>query len=170
MALDIISGIDAMNLAIDAGAPFRETVYATAGKHPAWAAEIRAWHDRWVDMASPGIEESWTILRTLRRRSVPVFALSNFGIDSFAHATTIYPVLTEFDRTFISGHLKCLKPEPRIYEILEAETGLAGADLFFTDDRPDNIAAAEARGWRGHLFEHPSGLAAALAAAGIALD
>ena len=62
-----------------------------------------------------------------------------------------------------------MKPEPRIYEILEERSGLSGADLFFTDDRADNITAAEARGWRAHLFEGPAGLRAALAAAGFSV-
>ena len=67
----------------------------------------------------------------------------------------------------MSGHLGVLKPEPAIYAVVEAATGLSGPELFFTDDSPDNVAAAAARGWRAHLFDGPEGLAARLAAEGL---
>ena len=151
-----------MNDRIDRGAPFRDTIYAEAEKHPEHRDAIRMWHDRWIEMARPAIEPSWTILRHLRARGVPVFALSNFGIGSFAYAETVYPILGEFDRRYISGHMGVIKPETRIYEMVEEDCGLMGADLFFTDDRADNIEAARARGWQTHLFDGPEGLAAAL--------
>ena len=164
-ALFATADLDGMNLAVDLGAPFRETVYANADKHPEYRDLIRQWHDRWIEMASPGIPQSWAILRSLRKGGVPVFALSNFGIDSLALAEKTYPVLLEFDHRFISGHLGVAKPDARIYEIVEGQSGLSGDQLFFIDDRPDNILAANARGWQGHLFEDPVLLEAALVAA-----
>ena len=151
-----------MNDRIDRGAPFKETIYAEAEKHPEYRELIRLWHDRWIEMASPLIDDSWTLLRSLRGQGVPVHALSNFGIESFAYAETVYPMLAEFDTRFISGHMGVIKPEVRIYEMVEDALGLTGADLFFTDDRADNIAAAQARGWQTHRFETPAALAEAL--------
>ena len=58
--------LHAMNDAIDAGALFRETIYDCADRHPDWAAEIRMWYDRWIDMASPRIDGSIALLRALR--------------------------------------------------------------------------------------------------------
>jgi 2-haloacid dehalogenase len=156
-----------MNLAIDAGAPFRETVFATAERHPRWADAIRLWHDRWIELASPVIPESVDMLRRLRAQGTPVFALSNFGTSSFAYAQTQYPFLTEFDRLFISGHLGVLKPAPAIYATVEAATGLTGPEILFTDDRPENVRAAADRGWRAHLFTGPAGFANRLAQEGV---
>ncbi len=59
------------------------------------------------------------------------------------------------------------KPDPRFYQIVEDETGINPARLLFTDDLADNIAAAEARGWQGHLFDGPEGWAARLVQAGL---
>ena len=158
-----------MNVEIDRGGPFRETIYATAEKYPEFTDLVRAWHDRWIDMAKPLIEESCEILLALRRQKFPVFALSNFGVDSFAYAETVYPILKEFDRRYISGHLKVVKPDPAIYEALEADSGLTGDSLFFTDDSAKNIAAARARGWQAELFTTPALLRTALADRGINL-
>ncbi len=144
------------NLDIDRGAPFRDTIYDLAQAHPKWAAEIRLWHDRWLEMASPDIPHSVRLLRALRAKDIPVFALSNFGIETFEIALKDYPVLHEFDQAYISGQLKCIKPDPEIYEHLEQGSGLSGNQLIFADDRPENIAAADARGWKTHLFTTPN--------------
>jgi len=159
--------LEGMNLAIDAGARFRETIYATAARHPGWAGEIRLWHDNWIAMAAPPITPSIALLRALRGRGVPVFALTNFGTETFAYAQTRYDFLAEFDQFFVSGHLGVTKPDPGIYEIVEARCGVAPERLLFTDDRADNIAAARARGWQVHHFTGPQGWALALVGAGL---
>lgn len=156
-----------MNADVDLGAPFRDTVYALAEKHPDWAPEIRDWHDRWIDMASPDIPRSVRLLRALRAKGVPTVALSNFGVDSLALAETHYPWLVEFDHRFISGHLRLAKPDAAIYAAVEETLDLPGTALLFADDREENIRAAEARGWHGHLFTTPDRWAARLVAEGL---
>lgn len=159
--------LHAMNEAIDAGAPFRDTVMDWADRHPDWADEIRLWHDSWLDMASPRIEGSIALLRALRLRGVPVFALTNFGIGTFEVAKTRYDFLTEFDMAFVSGHLGVTKPAPRIYEIVETEARVPPGRLLFADDRADNIAAAQARGWNTHHFDGWQGWARRLVVEGL---
>ena len=44
---------------------------------------------------------------------------------------------------------------------------MAPGALLFTDDRRENIEAAEARGWQGHLFEGPEGWAGRLVSEGL---
>jgi len=156
-----------MNDRIDRGAPFRDTIYAHADAHPEWSEMIRLWHDRWIEMASPVIDGSVSILRQLRASGVACYALSNFGVESFAYAETHYPLLAEFDRRYISGHMRTAKPDAEIYQMVEADCGLSGDQLFFTDDRADNIEAAANRGWQTHLFTDPTGLRAALTRAGL---
>lgn len=156
----------AMNLSVDAGAPFRATVYETAEAHPDWAEPIRWWHDRWIELASPRIEHSVRLLMALRARGVPVFALTNFGDDSFAYAQTQYDFLNAFDRAYVSGRMGVVKPDPRIYAMVEADCGLPPERLLFTDDKTENLDAAAARGWQVHRFEGPEGWAARLVAAG----
>lgn len=162
------AGLDAMNLAIDRGEDFRATVYATADAHPDFAEEIRHWHDSWSDFVTDVIGGSVAILRRLRADGVPVHALSNFGLGPFAIAEARFDFLGEFDRRFLSGALGCVKPDAEIYVAVEAATGLSGDALFFTDDRPENVAAAASRGWQAHRFETPEGLASALRDAGLA--
>jgi 2-haloacid dehalogenase len=156
-----------MNELVDAGGPFRETIYGWAERYPAWAEEIRWWFDHWIEMASPRIEGSIHLLRALRAKGVPVFALTNFGTDSFAYAQTQYDFLGEFDRAYVSGRMKLTKPDPAIYAAVEADCGVAPGGLLFADDRADNIAAAAVRGWQTHLFSDWQGWAGRLVAEGL---
>ena len=156
-----------MNLSIDAGALFRETIYATAEANPDWGPEIRMWYDRWDEMASPVIEGSVALLRALRAAGVPVFALTNFGVHSFASAVERLPFLNEFDRQYVSGRMGVIKPDPRIYAMVEEDCGLPPTALLFTDDRADNITEAARRGWRTHQFESWQGWARRLVAEGL---
>ncbi|MFK7751656.1 MAG: HAD family hydrolase [Sedimentitalea sp.] len=154
----------AMNDKVDLGQDFTSTIYAAADQNPEWRAEIRMWHDRWIEMANPAIERSVRLLRALRANGIPVFSLTNFGIQSFDYAATHYPFLLEFDRLYISGHMGVIKPDPVIYQRLEDDCGIAPNTLLFADDRADNIKAADARGWQTHLFAGPNGWADRLVA------
>lgn len=156
-----------MNDRVDKGEHFTRTIYETAEEYPQWRAEIRMWHDRWIEMASPVIDHSLRLMKALQAQGVPVFSLTNFGVESYDYAATHYGFLREFDRDFISGHLKMIKPDPNLYAHLEQATGLSGPELIFADDRADNIKAAHDRGWQTHLFEGPQGWAHRLVSCGL---
>ncbi len=151
-----------MNDNVDRGANFSEEVATMADRHPEWRAEILLWEKNWLDMASPVIPHSVRLLRALRTKGITVFALSNFGIQTFDYAKSVYDFLDEFDRPYISGHMGVIKPDAEIYEMLEDDCGVAPQALLFADDRIDNITAAMARGWQTHLFDGHEGWAARL--------
>ncbi|WP_295534352.1 HAD-IA family hydrolase [uncultured Thioclava sp.] len=159
--------LHAMNDDIDRGAPFRETIYAMADQHPKWRDKILLWHDDWIKMATPEIPHSLRLMKALQAKGMPVFSLTNFGIGSYDFAATHYPFLRAFDRDFISGHMGVTKPDPKIYEMVEAASGLSGHQFLFTDDRNDNIATAHTFGWKTHLFEGPEGWAQRLVDEGL---
>ena len=152
---------------IDAGDPFDQVVEETAQSHAEWHAEILMIRDNWADVASPAIPLSVHLLRQLRAKGVPVFALSNFGVENFPVSVAKYPFLDEFDRHYISGRMGMIKPDAAIYEAVEADCGLSPKTLLFTDDRQDNILAAQARGWQTHLFDGPDGWAHCLVEQGL---
>jgi len=159
--------LHAMNDRIDRGENFRDTVYETAEAYPDFRHLIHDWYEHWIALAAPVIPQSVRCQRALRDKGIPVFALSNFGIQSFDYAKSIYRFLEEFDRSYISGHMGVIKPDPLIYRMVEADCGVEPDGLLFVDDRADNIAAAVARGWQTHLFETPQGWADRLIAEGL---
>ena len=156
-----------MNDLIDKGALFRETIYGWAELFPEWRPEIRMWYDRWIELASPRIEGSIALLRALRAKGVPVFALTNFGQHSFEEAVPKMDFLSEFDRSYVSGRMGVIKPDPRIYQMVEDDCGIAPDRLIFTDDKAENIAAAATRGWQVHQFADWQGWAGRLVDEGL---
>lgn len=159
--------LHAINDRVDRGENFSAVWAETANMQPEWRTEIEMWHDRWLELASPVIPQSVRLMHALQSRGVPVFSLTNFGVETYDIAATKYPFLRDFDRDFISGHMQMIKPDPAIYQSLEDTSGIAPEALLFTDDRADNIDAAKARGWQTHLFEHPQGWADRLVETGL---
>jgi 2-haloacid dehalogenase len=151
--------LHAMNDRIDLGEGFRDVIYAEAEVRPEWRTEIRDWYDNWIQLATPPIAHSVRLLRALRSTGTMVFSLTNFGVESFAYAQSQYDFLKEFDRDYVSGQMRVIKPDPEIYEILERDSAIEPGKLLFTDDRADNIAMAASRGWQTHLFEGAQGWA-----------
>ncbi|SEN32739.1 HAD family hydrolase [Palleronia pelagia] len=159
--------LTAMNERVDAGASMQDEVQALARAHPEWRDEILMWHTRWADMVHPVIDHSVALLRALRGKGVPVWALTNFGVETYRIAQGRFDFLNDFDRAIVSGHHRVIKPDPRLYAILEDAAPVPPERLLFADDRADNVAAAIARGWRAHHFTSPAGWAACLVDAGL---
>lgn len=156
--------IHAENVRMDAGATFAASVGALATRHPEWADEILAWQRDLLAMLQPVIFRSVALMRALRRKGVPVYALTNWGDEHFDIAAGHFAFFNEFDRAFVSARLGLIKPDPAIYEVVERETGHAPGALLFVDDKAENVAAAVARGWRAHQFEGWQGWARRLVA------
>jgi 2-haloacid dehalogenase len=159
--------LHAMNDRIDRGGDFRATIYETADKHPEFSAQIRHWHDSWIDLASPAITHSATLNSALRNKGITTAILSNIGQETFAIARARYPFLTEFDHYFLSGPLQTIKPEPEIYAAVENHFNRPANRFLFADDRIDNINAALARGWQVHHFKSAKGWAETLVTLGL---
>lgn len=155
----------------DRGLSVPEAEARVAARAPEHLATFRAYERRWVETIAGTIPETVAFLRALRRAGRPVYALSNFAAEHITWSEPRYPVLKEFDGRVISAHEGTLKPEPRIYEIAIERFDLSPGRTFFIDDRPENIAAARAMGFHGHVFDmdRPGGLADALPVADAAL-
>lgn len=156
-----------MNDAVDRGGDLATVVQDTARRHPDWADDILIWRDHWIEMVGPAIDASVEILRDLRRQGTPVFALTNYGAATFERSIQKFPFYEEFDRTYVSGRMGVVKPDAEIYRRMEEDCGVAPSGLLFTDDRPENIAAATSRGWQGHVFDGADGFRKRLVAEGV---
>ena len=63
-----------------------------------------------------------------------------------------------FDPVVLSYEAKLMKPAAAIYTHCEQRCGFRGSQIFFTDDRADNIAAAAAQGWGTYQYGSTDGL------------
>jgi len=150
---------ESMNARRDPGADPGDEVRALAVAHPEDADDILIWHDHRLEMPVPDPPRSIRLIWAFRARGMPMRALSDFGAATLALADRRYAIPGEFDSRSVSGHLGLVKPAPAIYAYVEEGLGPPGEAPFFTDDRPENVEATAARGWRARPFGTPAGLA-----------
>ncbi len=126
-------------------------------------AEFRA---GFGDIFTP-IEPMVALHAELRARGVPVYVLSNTNELAVDFIRGRYPWFAEFTGYVLSYEHHALKPDPALYVVAERLSGCRGAELFYFDDRPENVAAARDRGWQAVEHTDPERSRAALAATGL---
>jgi glucose-1-phosphatase len=87
-----------------------------------------------------------------------------YCVGRFAALTSLFSVHA------LSFRLGAMKPDPRFYKAAAELTGVTPQEIFFTDDRPDNVAAAKASGWDAVLFESVSQLNDELRTRGVVMN
>ena len=150
----------------DRGVPLGEMIPELTARFPEHEHLIRAYANRFNETIPGPVEGTHALVQRLHDAGVPLYCLTNFGDELWAGFLPTQPIFELFDDIVVSGAERIAKPDPRIYVLTERRTGRSGADLFFTDDNPDNIAAASARGWDAHLFTDAASLERELRVAG----
>lgn len=151
----------------DLGVSPEQTIPPLVDAHPEYAEHIWAWPRRSEEMVAGPIEESVEILRALKDRGVPVYALTNMETWTYPDRRERYPFLRWFDGTVVSGFEGVAKPDPKVFELLLDRFSLNPATTLFIDDSPKNVAAARGVGMQAMEFESPAALRDALVAAGL---
>lgn len=151
----------------DAGRPLAEMVPERIARFPGHAHLIEAYPTRFNETIPGPVSGTHAIVGRLAARGVPLYALTNFGAEFWAGFRPLQPIFDLFADIVVSGEERCAKPDPQIYKIAERRFGHLPQALFFTDDNPANVAAAQARGWQAHLFTDAASLEAALRALGL---
>jgi FMN phosphatase YigB (HAD superfamily) len=93
---------------------------------------------------------------------------SNTTLSHWSHCLSHYRVLsTAFVVYALSFQLGAMKPDPAFYHAAAKLPGVAPDRIFFADDRPENIAAAQDAGWDAVLYESASQINEALRDRGV---
>jgi len=151
----------------DAGRPWAEAVAELAAQHPAHAALIYAYHERWEEMLNGPIDGSVTILGELKQAGRPLYGLTNWSHETFPVARMRYPFFDQLDGIVVSGAERMIKPDPRLYARLLERYRIEPARAVFIDDNQHNVAAAVALGLGGIHFRSPAQLRVELTALGV---
>ena len=124
--------------------------------------------DRFALTVQHPIDATWRLLQRLRRRDVPVHAITNWSAETWPIGMTLHPRLNDaFDVTIVSGKVRMAKPDRAIFDLLCRRAGIPPESCLFIDDSPENIAGAAAAGWQTHLFTAPEALEADLGQRGL---
>lgn len=153
----------------DAGRPFAEAVGLLQEQFPQYHEWIAAFDDRWLEMLGEEDLAVVAILRQIKEKYGPVFALTNWSAEKFPHALRRFDFLQWFEGIIVSGEEGLKKPDHRIYELLNSRFGLNLAEAVFIDDAEKNVRGAKAAGLLAIHFRNAGQLKADLQALGLRL-
>lgn len=152
----------------DRGRPMDETIPERQAQFPEWADEIAAWKTGFGDMIGGVIPGSVAIVERLAAAGVPQYVLSNLPSEMVETSFGPFAFPRLFADAIISGDHGVVKPDPALFAIALARMGdPSPQEVVFVDDSPANIAAAQALGFRAHLFVEGMDLGAVLRAEGL---
>ena len=112
-------------------------------------------YDSWVANMAP-IEGMQELVRDIKKQGGRLYLLSNTSVGFSEHYRTspwLANLLTLFDGMVISGVVKLVKPDPKVFEYLLSRFDLDPDQTVFIDDNAKNIAACQSLGIHGYLFE-----------------
>jgi 2-haloacid dehalogenase len=136
----------------DAGRPFAEACSLLKAEHPDQAELIDAWLVGYPEMLAGAIPGTVALLAELREQGVPLYAITNWSAETFPIALKRFDFLHWFRGILVSGEVKLLKPDPRIFRILFERCAINPADAVYVDDHQSNADAATALGMHGLRF------------------
>ena len=101
------------------------------------------------------IEPMIELNEKLRAKGFSTWIFSNTNTLAIGHIRERFPFFKNFDGYVLSYEHGAMKPDPKIYEVVERKTGRQGAEILYLDDRPENVEAGAARGWQVIFQESP---------------
>lgn len=136
----------------DAGRSFADMVAERSAEFPQYIHHLEAYATRFAETIPGPVTGSHELVAALAAKDVAIYGLSNFGVDAWEQFRPTAPIFDQFSDILISGYERLIKPDPAIYHLALQRFGRRAEQCIFIDDRPDNVAAGEAIGIKGHHF------------------
>jgi len=120
-------------------------------------ARVHEHMTRWREHRGTVIDETVERLEALRSDGHRTYVFTN-GTDHVPQEMELLGITRLFDGLLNSADLGVAKPDPLAYaaahRAIEADLGrgVARDEVWFTDDRDDNVTAAREFGWHAELF------------------
>ncbi|MDB6032504.1 MAG: hypothetical protein JWM16_2842, partial [Verrucomicrobiales bacterium] len=125
----------------------KEQFYKEVCSGTGYRGELKEFCSVFSDIFSP-IEPMIELHARLRANKIPTFIFSNTNDLAIGHIRKHYPFFAHFDGYVLSFEHGAMKPDHRLYEVMEKMTGRKGSQILYADDRLDNIETGRARGWQ----------------------
>jgi len=155
------------NLEQDKGRPFSEGVAELSEQFPQYADLIRAYDQRWEEAIAGPIRPTVNLLESLKQAGYALYGLSNWSAEKFQIARPRYEFLSWFETIMVSGEVKLVKPDARIYQLFLERIGRTAKECVFIDDSEPNVVVADQLGFKAIHYESPGQLETELKALGL---
>ena len=106
-----------------------------------------------ADMFIPNVHIT-PVLEEIRGLGIPMGLLSNTCEAHWSWISELaYPqVRGWFTPVILSFEVRSMKPDAYIYQEAQRQSGHGALQIFFTDDRAENVEAAKKAGWMAEVF------------------
>jgi len=91
----------------------------------------------------------------LRKAGTRTYIFSNTNDLAVAHIRARFPFFSNFDGYVLSYEHGAMKPDRKLYEVVEKMTGSRGGEILYIDDRLENIETGKAMGWQTTWHQTP---------------
>jgi 2-haloacid dehalogenase len=126
----------------DKGRPFAAGVVELTKQFPQYADLILAYDERWEESIAGPIQSTVNILNELKQAGYRLHGLSNWSEEKFRIVREKYEFFNWFETIIVSGGVKLVKPDPRIYTLFLKRIGQIASECLLIDDSEANIAIA----------------------------
>lgn len=151
----------------DAGESLDAMVGERQAEFPGHADLIEAYRTHWLDTVPGPVPGSQELAVRLDEAGIPLFAITNFGVDTWDMFRPTQPLFDRFRDIVVSGREKVMKPDPEIFQIARRRFDHPPGSMLFIDDNAANVASARALGWQTHHFHDADMLEADLTRRGL---
>ncbi|HZR18222.1 MAG TPA: HAD family phosphatase [Verrucomicrobiae bacterium] len=141
---------------------FYQEVRAASG----YLGDLEEFASLFADIFTP-IQPMIDLHAQIRAKGFPTYIFSNTNELAVRFIRQGFPFFHHFDDYILSYEHGSMKPDAKLYEVVESRTGARGAEILYVDDRPENIEAGMARGWRAILHETPEKTRASIESLGL---
>lgn len=107
------------------------------------------------DIFSP-IRPMIDLQAALRGRGYMTYIFSNTNELAVRYIRNTYSFFSNFDGYILSFEHQVMKPDAKLYEVVEQASARKGAEILYLDDRPENVVTGQARGWQAYIHETPA--------------
>ena len=138
----------------ETGLMTNEEFFAEVCAATGFGGEFEEFCSHFSDIFSP-IESMIEWHQSLRERGIPTYIFSNTNDLAVRHIRQRFPFFANFTGYVFSYEHGAMKPDMKIYEVVERLSGKSGDAILYLDDRAENVAAGTARNWQTILQESP---------------
>lgn len=121
-----------------------------------WPHSLDEFLARWFESERTIDSELAAHIRRLRAAGAPCYLATNQERYRAAYMRNEMGLGALFDDLFVSAHLGVAKPDPTFFatvsRAIDHAHGIPPTRIFFWDDAPANVEAAQAAGWQAKLY------------------
>lgn len=121
--------------------------FAEFGAATGYCGSFAEFEEIFADIFAP-IPSMIGLPAAIRAQGVPVFIFSNTNEIAVTHVRRLHPFFNHFDGYILSYEHGAMKPDDRLYQVVEDTTGHRGREVLYLDDLAENIATGARRGWQ----------------------